>query len=524
MYSRNINVFIQSTAKSIENSLHSFIPATKFQISFVTDVSYEPDSSAPIDVVIIDTDNVETCALPTLATKPMIIFLSVQNMISEGFLAKLHLADQLWLNFADERLVRFYLEKLLADIEFKRESFMTNSYLDVLLDNVPDLIWFKDLGGIHLKVNDAFCEMVGKPKTDVEGRNHYYIWDIPKEVYERSDYVCLSTDDVIIETLKPQAFDEKVVGKKGLRQFVTYKAPLFDEHKNLVGTMGCAHDVTEFKNISTELGMILDNLPFAIVVKDNHDHVLIANEKFVDLFNPTNKSLLGRKYAYENYLLPNSYHYIESQSEREITLSKDEQNLVFSIQSEPLYDFFQNPLGSLYIYRDVTLERGFQKQMRQLAYTDQLTGLYQRRYLYEMENTIEIQKLSLLYIDLDNFKYINDTFGHIAGDKTLCEFGNVLKSLFDKDIVARIGGDEFVVIITRKISKEEIKAQAQALIDATMELFEGIEAYRHLSASVGIACAAADNASFDALLKKADKALYQAKNIGKNCYVLYDED
>lgn len=115
------------------------------------------------------------------------------------------------------------------------------------IDSVPDLIWFKDVRGAHLKVNNAFCSAVGKTKNDVQGRGHYYIWDLKQEEYEQGEYVCLETEEIVLREKKTRAFDEKVKSKHGLRQFKTYKSPIFDEDHQVVGTVGIAHDVTDLK-------------------------------------------------------------------------------------------------------------------------------------------------------------------------------------------------------------------------------------------------------------------------------------
>lgn len=523
MYNRNVNIIIQSPDNCIEQHLQNFNITSEFNLFFHTAVNPDFNDAEAIDVLIVDVDYTHEHALPTVMPKAIIVYLSRATLDTKSMGDRLHLAHMVWTNATDMIFLRFNLERLIVDIRAKRQQYLLDTYLNTLIDNIPDLIWFKNLDGLHLKVNEAFCQTVGKPREKIVDRDHYDIWDIPKELYEKSDYVCLNTDDIIIQTLQPQAFDEKVFGKNGLRQFLTYKAPLFDERNILVGTMGCAHDVTELRNISTELSMILDNLPFAILVQDNAGLILNANERFRELFNPSNKALTGRKYSYEQYLLPDTYRYTEKTSGSEVVLLQNSQELIFSVQIEPLYDFFQNPLGSLHIYSDITLEKNFHNKMRQLAYTDQLTGLYQRRYLYELENSIKTDKLNLLYIDLDNFKYMNDTYGHVAGDTTLYEFGKLLKKLFPKDVVARIGGDEFVVMISRPISEKILASQAQALLDETNRIFghnEDVE--NRLSASIGIACAAPENISLDILLKKADKALYQAKDIGKNCYKIYN--
>jgi PAS domain-containing protein len=88
----------------------------------------------------------------------------------------------------------------------ERKLFLSQTYLDTLINSVPDLIWFKRLDGIHVKVNDYFCATVQKEREDVEGHDHYHIWGISKEVYENSDYVCLDTDSIVTRSQKNRSF------------------------------------------------------------------------------------------------------------------------------------------------------------------------------------------------------------------------------------------------------------------------------------------------------------------------------
>ena len=90
----------------------------------------------------------------------------------------------------------------------KDKRFVSTAF-DGAIDSVPDLIWFKDVRGAHLKVNNAFCSAVGKTKNDVQGRGHYYIWDLKQEEYEQGEYVCLEMEEIVLRDRKTRAFRRK---------------------------------------------------------------------------------------------------------------------------------------------------------------------------------------------------------------------------------------------------------------------------------------------------------------------------
>lgn len=158
--------------------------------------------------------------------------------------------------------------------------------------------------------------------------------------------------------------------------------------------------------------------------------------------------------------------------------------------------------------------------LAELIVVDPLTGLYNRRYL-EMRIESEIKRakrkgysVSFLMIDGDNFKQINDTFGHPEGDRALKQIADKLKSLVrDEDIVARYGGDEFCVLLPdadKKVAMDVAKRMCQASNDAK------------LSISVGYASYPEDAETSDELIEAADKALLEAKRQGKSKAVCYN--
>ncbi len=182
-------------------------------------------------------------------------------------------------------------------------------------------------------------------------------------------------------------------------------------------------------------------------------------------------------------------------------------------------------------------------RLRQMAYYDSLTTLPNRRLFGEQLDLLlrlakrNTENLALLFLDLDNFKRINDSLGHSAGDLLLKEVGARLSSCVrDSDVVAhnveagpridvsRLGGDEFTVVLNQIDTPESAGRVAQRLIDALMEpmSIEGHELV--ITPSIGIAMAPGDATDVEGLLKAADTAMYHAKSLGKNNYVFYQRE
>ena len=153
-----------------------------------------------------------------------------------------------------------------------------------------------------------------------------------------------------------------------------------------------------------------------------------------------------------------------------------------------------------------------------MAFTDELTGLPNRRALYGIEQQVAAliaagQQVTLFQLDLDRFKQVNDSLGHAAGDVTLCRVAGILKSsLRAKDFVARIGGDEFVLVFFSKFTEDEIATRAADIVFRITVPFTYRDKAVQIGATVGIATSQMENChTLDRMLNNADLALYSAK-------------
>ncbi|GGA82568.1 hypothetical protein GCM10011369_25690 [Neiella marina] len=194
-------------------------------------------------------------------------------------------------------------------------------------------------------------------------------------------------------------------------------------------------------------------------------------------------------------------------------------------------DFARNSNEFTLHIRDVTRQLKLQEKLKQLAYSDPLTGLYNRTYLMDsmvraIEHSSSFQeRVVLFFLDLDRFKKINDTLGHRAGDDLLCEVANRLTRVTRADdIIARWGGDEFVVLVTGAFSDRAACDKAQDILDVMREplQLEGREI--NIPTSVGIAIADNESVSADLLMQYADLAMYSAKQKGRDNYQLFQPD
>ncbi len=197
----------------------------------------------------------------------------------------------------------------------------------------------------------------------------------------------------------------------------------------------------------------------------------------------------------------------------------------------PVLDDAGTSLGAVLIHEDITLARESESQLSFLAERDPLTGLYnRRRFERELAERMETaardkQRLALLFFDLDEFKSVNDLFGHRMGDAVLLQMAGEIRShLRRNEFFARLGGDEFALLVG-DISEEHLRALADRLMNVigTMSFNLG-EVRLSLTSSLGIATFPGHAATPQELIACADAAMYQAKDAGKNTWRVYRPD
>jgi diguanylate cyclase (GGDEF)-like protein/PAS domain S-box-containing protein len=212
----------------------------------------------------------------------------------------------------------------------------------------------------------------------------------------------------------------------------------------------------------------------------------------------------------------------------------------FPVEITSNYVEFDGKQYSCAFARDITEQKKAEEQIRQLAYYDSLTNLPNRRFYKEvlfraLKHAARYQKIfAVLFIDLDNLKQVNDTFGHDMGDKVLKEVAGRLEHCLresdylarqckdgTKSTVSRIGGDEFIVLLSEIANEQNAVCVSQRILKDLSKPYtlKGQEA--HISASIGIALYPKDGNDPEKLLKNADMAMYSAKEKGKNNYQFF---
>ena len=286
------------------------------------------------------------------------------------------------------------------------------------------------------------------------------------------------------------------------------------------------------KEMETRLfGAILVASPDPIYVLDPESRFIYANQATAELFALELGAIIGKStfdlgFSFASDFQRNLKKVLADQSTHRgkfLHTFPSGQGETFEYLLAPVLDEDQETEAAVCISRDITKQALAEKKIWHNAHHDLLTGLPNRRlFLDRLEQELKHARrnslpLSILFMDLDGFKQVNDSFGHEAGDRLLVEVAERLTGCIrEEDTVARLGGDEFTVIVTGARQRKDIVIVAQTLIFALAMPFRIEETTVHISASIGISFYPEDASTPVALMEAADKAMYHAKKTGSH--------
>lgn len=325
-----------------------------------------------------------------------------------------------------------------------------------------------------------------------------------------------------------------------------YNTPIVASTGNVTGVASLAENITTLKSTTDELrfkNLLLTTQQEAsadgILSVDADGKVISANRRFFDLWDlnvfegraqyeePILETALTKVADPELFLSVVTYLYEHRSESRadEVTLRNGR---ILERHTAPMIGPDGQYYGRLWVFRDITARRESEALIWKQANFDAVTDLANRQLLYNrLEQAIKVAQrsnahIALLYLDLDHFKDINDTLGHDVGDQLLKDAANrVLNCVRESDVVARQGGDEFIVMMTDLANTADVERVAICILKALAEPYRIAAETTYASTSIGITFYPDDAATAEALLRNADQAMYAAKARGRNCFHYY---
>jgi diguanylate cyclase (GGDEF)-like protein/PAS domain S-box-containing protein len=454
------------------------------------------------------------------------------------------------------RMVLTVFADITPHIEAKHELRRANEALRItetslrnVISTIPDGLWIKDASGVYLFCNASFEEFCGARAADILGKTDFeFSIQSQAEEFRASDLEAIAADGQI---KRQRAVVVPSTGQHAVME--TIKTPMRDADGALVGVLGIARDIT--KRIRAEQNLarvtayqraILDNSPIGISVFRPDRVCIEANEALARIFgNPvaeligTSSRALFRDQAAFDDIGARAWPIVSAGATfaEDVPMQRRDGTPIWVRQIAHFVDTDDPELGVILTMEDVTERRRLEDELRatnaelqkltrdlqEQARTDPLTGLPNRRAFTE---AIEVEfgrsrrfgtAATVLVIDIDHFKLVNDTHGHDAGDRALVSLAAVLKTkIRASDLAARFGGEEFVMLLPGTglygalTLAERIRA---ATADLVVESATGAFGF---SVSLGVAPFENTDSEWQQALTRADRGLYHAKATGRN--------
>ena len=402
-----------------------------------------------------------------------------------------------------------------------------------------DAVYVKDREGRLLMTNGVASKALGIHPEALIGKREHEVF--PADVADQLRRV----DQQVMSSGEPQTREELVVVEGNARSYLSTKAPLRNPEGEVIGVVGISTDITTRIEAEDELrrreALLADAQALANLGSwEWHPHtgrvewsdecyriVGRAPENFVPSFeallsctHPDDRDLL--RAATEEALATGRY----AVEHRIIRPSGEER--VVSSKGHVDFDVDGSPLRMVGAVLDVTEHKAAQRELELRALHDPLTGLPNRTLLLDRLGHALLTARrrgaapGVLFLDLDRFKSVNDEYGHEAGDALLVEVAARLKgALRASDTLARISGDEFVAVCEEARSSEELVDAAERLRGVFGEPFPVVGRGRRVTASIGVALSAGPDEPPERLIRRADIAMYAAKERGRDRVELF---
>jgi diguanylate cyclase (GGDEF)-like protein/PAS domain S-box-containing protein len=404
-----------------------------------------------------------------------------------------------------------------------------------LLDAIPSPVYFKDRDGRYRVYNRAWDELFAAGR-DWRGKSVHELFDEPLAALHHE------RDRVLLERPASTTYEARMpTADGGLRQLLYNKVSFVDQNGEVAGLIGVVTDVTRYKE--TERALEASEARFRVLTESSLDLISVMDGEGTILYqSPALRALLGYEPSETvGTKLLDMVHADDRESargamRRVIDARRSTEPAEFRLRHRNgLWRTFEslgtNCLDNPHIHgvvlnsRDVTDRKVIQQRIQHLAYHDNLTGLPNRSLLQDrLARSIARaeragRKVAVLFIDLDNFKNINDTLGHDVGDELLRQVARRLSECVRlEDTIARQGGDEFIVLLDSLDDGRGASVVAQKLLNALRQPISLGGTEQHVSGSVGIALYPDDGRDPQTLMKNADTAMFHGKSLGKNTY------
>ncbi|WP_052352001.1 EAL domain-containing protein [Deinococcus pimensis] len=409
----------------------------------------------------------------------------------------------------------------LAQRAALRDARHERAQLQALLEAVPLATFATDQNGVVRLWNDAAQRMYGHPKDEVLGQ--------PLPTLRAQDAQPTRTPGDLPVGLQEER--RRTLDGRTLDTHV-HRAELRDAQGALVLTVDVASDVTDTRRarrLLEQQSQVLEDMSEAVISCDLQYRVLTWNAAAARMYGYDWEDMVGRDFRtviatrFDASGADAFYRDIHTRGSWEgqiVQTRRDGREVHVRGRTTLMRDVDGQPSGFVTVNEDVTERQALHAQLEHLAYTDAVTGLANRQALLRfLHERAPVWPCGVLFIDLDDFKLVNDVHGHAVGDAVLVETAARLRRAAPDAFIARFSGDEFVVVVTAPLEPLSVAEAVQRELDGLWTI--GTRSVR-LNASVGVAHGDEELPPGE-LLRRADVAMYTAKTGGKDRMAEYDD-
>jgi len=421
-----------------------------------------------------------------------------------------------------------------------------------LLANTSDMIFVKNADFVYVASSVTFAKMTGKDSIEeVLGKTDFEIFDDVElaKRYRLDDEKLFADGKNLVDYVEPLTDEEGRARYSSTSKFI-----LRDNDGNIAGLLGISRDIT--REYTAKLhhqrelqymfelpkdiysAVLIDIDDWRIIGQRRHfvnDFMMPAHDNIDDMVDNALRSIPDDESA-RSFFCQFSQEGLQSiyqSGQRSLSMeylrhTAGRNRRWVSVEATYLTEPAKGHLCAMFFLRDIDAEKKAEIELIQAARIDEMTGLLNRNAtMHAIEDFLSHSRHkvqhALFMIDIDNFKILNDTYGHQAGDEFLTTIAGTIKNTFrETDIVGRIGGDEFFALMKNASDMEAIVDKGVALLHA----IQGVCNERSdmtLSGSIGISLFPSDGGTLDELYASADDAMYQAKQLGKNQFAFASE-
>jgi diguanylate cyclase (GGDEF)-like protein/PAS domain S-box-containing protein len=419
---------------------------------------------------------------------------------------------------------------LLFLLKRKNEAEEQRSLIAQIVEQSPVSIQTTDLDGIITYVNKEFINSSGFESTEVIGKKNSIL---KSGVHQTALYENLWHTITSGKHWVGEFYNQRKNGETFWEKANIY--PLKDSKNKITSYVGIKEDITQIKSDEKQLRLastVFKTATEAVMVTDVDNKIVAVNEAFIFITGYQENEVLGKNPS----LLNSGHHDVEFYERMNETLEESGQwqGEICNRRKngEVFYEWLsvtalKDELGQLESYvslfSDITKRKKAEDKIYRQANYDSLTGLANRNlFVDRFEHTLEVAKrenntVAIFFIDLDGFKNVNDTFGHAKGDMLLKLTTTRIKETLRKiDTVSRLSGDEFAIILSGNHDVFSFEKIASLILEKIANPFQLEEIEAYVTASIGISIFPDDGVTSEELLRKADSAMYKAKEKGKN--------